>query len=295
MQIDRQIYGVIVTIIGAICWGFSGACGQYLFTHKGIGSDFLVTVRLFSAGSVMLIFCLARYGKSVFSVFSSARDTARLLIFGLIGLSLCQYSYFTSIQYSNAGVSTTIQYTAPAFLLLVVCIMEKRRPSPVELVALALAMLGVFIIATHGSLDSLVLPAKAVFWAFLSVIGVIVYSLSPKFMSRKYPLSLNLALGMTIGGVVLGLLVRVWTLPGIHDTSGALAMASIVFIGTIAAFSLYLTGAGIIGPAKASLIACIEPVAATLFAALWLDTHIAPLDYIGLALILLCIVLLRKG
>ena len=44
----------------------------------------------------------------------------------------------------------------------------------------------------------------------------------------------------------------------------------IVFFGTIVAFILYLTGVNIIGPTKASIIACIEPVAATICAILFL-------------------------
>lgn len=29
----RKIRGVIYTLVGGTCWGFSGACGQSLFTQ----------------------------------------------------------------------------------------------------------------------------------------------------------------------------------------------------------------------------------------------------------------------
>jgi len=55
----------------------------------------------------------------------------------------------------------------------------------------------------------------------------------------------------------------------------------IVFFGTIVAFILYLTGVNIIGPTKASIIACIEPVAATICAILFLGVSFGFLDLIG--------------
>ena len=46
-------------------------------------------------------------------------------------------------------------------------------------------------------------------------------------------------------------------------------------------FILYLTGVNIIGPTKASIIACIEPVAATICAILFLGVSFGFLDLIG--------------
>ena len=32
---SKILRGTLFTIIGGICWGFFGACGQYLFTNFG--------------------------------------------------------------------------------------------------------------------------------------------------------------------------------------------------------------------------------------------------------------------
>ena len=49
----------------------------------------------------------------------------------------------------------------------------------------------------------------------------------------------------------------------------------------LGSFILYLTGVNIIGPTKASIIACIEPVAATICAILFLGVSFGFLDLIG--------------
>ena len=47
--------GVALTLIGGICWGFSGACGQFLFDNKSVTSNWLVPIRLLTAGTAVLL------------------------------------------------------------------------------------------------------------------------------------------------------------------------------------------------------------------------------------------------
>ena len=60
------------------------------------------------------------------------------------------------------------------------------------------------------------------------------------------------------------------------------------------AYSLYLKGISEIGPVKASMLASVEPVAATLFSFLWMGTHFEFIDVAGFVLILATVFLLSK-
>lgn len=55
-----------------------------------------------------------------------------------------------------------------------------------------------------------------------------------------------------------------------------------------------MSGVKIIGPARASVIAAIEPVSAAMFAYLWLQTPLVLADAAGIALILSCLLLLSR-
>lgn len=48
----RGAAGVAMTILGGCLWGFSGACGQYLFNYKDVTAKWLVPVRLMTAGAL---------------------------------------------------------------------------------------------------------------------------------------------------------------------------------------------------------------------------------------------------
>ena len=75
-----------------------------------------------------------------------------------------------------------------------------------------------------------------------------------------------------------------------------MGVAAIVVLGTALAFTLYLQGVSDIGSVKASMLACIEPVSATVISALWLHTSFTTVDIAGLALIVTAVLMLsRKG
>ncbi|MBP3224097.1 MAG: EamA family transporter [Campylobacter sp.] len=295
MKFEGQIFGIFITFLGGVLWGFSGVCGQYLFEIKGVSANWLVPLRLLCAGGVLVIYCAFSLRDSrVFAPILDANLRAQFLAFSILGLMLTQYFYFYSIELSNAAVATVIQYTAPAMILAIVCITEARLPKINEFISLILAILGVVILATHGDLGSLVISQKALIFCLLSAACVCVYNLAPKKLNQKYPVVLNLGWGMVLGGVVLGVVLGVWNLAGVSDTSGVLAFLGVVFFGTVLAFSFYMVGVKLIGAPKASLIAAIEPVSAAFFAHFWLGTKFVFLDFVGFVLILSCIFLLAK-
>ncbi len=86
-------------------------------------------------------------------------------------MMLCQYSYFTTIQHSNAGTATVLQYTGPAMILAYLCLRARRRPKMYELAALCCAMIGTFIMATHGNIHSLAIPPAALFWGMVAAVA----------------------------------------------------------------------------------------------------------------------------
>lgn len=290
-----ELFGILITLLGGILWGFSGVCGQYLFDVKGVSADWLVPYRLLIAGGVLIVFCAIRQPSLAFAPLRDKALHASLLIYAVLGLMMTQYSYFYAIELSsNAAVATVIQYTAPAMILTVICVREHRLPRANELISLVLASLGVVLLATRGDLGRLVISAEALFWCFVSAVCVCIYNLSPAKLNAKYPVVLNLGWGMVIGGLVLAAFMRVWGLEGVSDASGYAALLAVIFFGTICAFSFYMIGVKMIGASKASLVACIEPVSAAVFGHFWLGTQFVFLDFVGFVLIMSCIVLLSK-
>lgn len=296
MTVNKSLgRGSVFTISGGVLWGISGTCGQYLLQVKGLASDWLVPVRLLCAGLLLLFFCFLKQGKQIFAPYKDGKDTRDLLIFGMVGMSMCQYTYFTAIGYSNAGTATVLQYIGPVLIMLYVSARAGKIPEKHELLAAALAMAGTFLLATHGKPGSLAISDQALFWGLCSAAALAVYTTQPGRLLKKYGSMVIAAWGMLIGGILLSLIFRPWEKTVPLDPAAAAFMGIIILFGTVIAFACYLEGVNCVGPKKGSLLASVEPVSATVFSVLFMGVNFGFMDLFGFVCIISTVFLLTSG
>lgn len=284
--------GSLMAAAGAVCWGFSGCCGQFLFEEKGVQAPWLVTMRLVIAGLVLIINGFFLNGRDNLRIFHSRSDRMHLVLFGLAGITFCQFSYFMAVQSSNAGTATVLQYLSPVLILLWLCIREMRLPGGMELLAILLSLTGVFLIGTHGNLSGLQLSKEGLFWGLMAAVAAVIYTVLPGTLVNRYGICQVLGFGMLMGGVALSIFVQPWRISLVWDGAAAAALFGVILVGTALAFGLYLKGVSLIGPLKGSLISGLEPVSSILISVFWLGTAFTVLDFLGFALILAAVAIL---
>ena len=263
----QSLRGTIYALIAGICWGFSGTVGQFLFSHTAIDSGWLTTVRLLVSGLILLVMAAIQRPQSVTDVWKNRRDALQLVFFGIAGLMAVQYCYMEAIFYSDSGTATAVQYTGEAMLLVYTCITARRLPKLREFFGLVLSPAGLF-------------------WGLTAAVALMIYTASPCRLIEKYGSISITAQGMLIGGLALGLLLRIWNIPGAYTPEALAGIAAIVLIGTVLGFTIYLQATVLIGPLKAGLIAAVETVSAPFFSRVWLKTPFQPVDYLGFLCIL---------
>jgi hypothetical protein len=273
--------GMLSTFVGGTLWGVNGVMGNYLFLNKNVTTPWLIPYRLILAGFLLLGYLYYKKGSKIFDILKNPKDLLQIVLFGLIGMLGTQYTYFSAIQFSNAAIATVLTYFGPTLVLIYMCLREKRKPLKYEIVSICLSSFGVFLLATHGDITSLQISFKALVWGILSALSVVFYTVQPESLLKKYGASIVVAWGMMIGGIFITFVTKPWNISVTFDFVTFLVLMLIIVFGTIIAFILYLTGVNIIGPTKASIIACIEPVAATICAILFLGVRFDFLDLIG--------------
>ena len=278
--------GMLSTFVGGTLWGINGVMGNYLFLNKNVTTPWLIPYRLILAGFLLLGYLYYKKGSKIFDILKNPKDLVQIVLFGFIGMLGTQYTYFSAIQFSNAAIATVLTYFGPTLVLIYMCLREKRKPLKYEIVSICLSSFGVFLLATHGDITSLQISFKALIWGILSALSVVFYTVQPESLLKKYGASIVVAWGMMIGGIFIAFVTKPWNISVTFDFVTFLVLMLIIVFGTIIAFILYLTGVNIIGPTKASIIACIEPVAATICAILFLGVTFDFLDVIGF----LCII-----
>lgn len=292
MKQNTAVRGTLCALLGGVCWGFSGTMGQYLFSAKGLETAWVTTARMLLAGVLLLGVLAARQPKEVTRVWRVGKDARRLVLFAALGLIPCQFTYLECIAYSNSATGTALNYLGQMMILFYVCLTTRRLPTRWEITALLLAMLGVFFLATHGNIHTLVLSPQALFWGLLGAAMVVVYSALPRPLLAVYGSPAVTGWGMLVGGVVLFFLSRFWQQQVALDWQTVAGVLLIGVVGTAMAFTLYLQGVRDIGPVKTSLLSCAELVTAGILTCLWLKTPLVLQDFVGMALILGMVVFL---
>ncbi len=291
----RFLRGTILTITGALAWAFSGSCGQYIFSNSGMEPGALASVRMLGAGLILFVISLLTRRKKTFLVWRHPKDAVRLIAFALAGIMFSQYAYLSAIRYSNSGTATVFQNTGIILVMIVTCLLARRLPRKREGFAVVFTLIGIYLLATGGRPGNLVISPNALTWGLVAAVAVTIYTILPGGLLDRWGTPVINGFAMLMGGTVMALGFRIWEKDWHYSVPVILAILAMVIFGTVVSFSFYLQGVADIGPIKASMLACIEPVATTVISAIWMGTRFTPIDIVGFVLIIGSCLLVSLG
>ena len=287
-----EIIGIILTLLGATLWGVSGTSVQFVGNFRNMNLEWLLTMRLITAGLLTVLYGWIRQGSAIFNVFRNWRDTLGLVIFGVFGMALCQYTYFRSIVIAGAGIATVLQYLAPSMIIIYLLVRYGKRPSTGEIISVILALAGTICLMGNNGFSFESFRSDVLFWGLLSAVGVAVYSVSPVRLLATYGTIPIVGFGMLLSGLVAAVLFQqphsyatwdVWTVVGCFN---------VVFLGTIVSFNAYLEGVKRIGAVSGSILSSIEPISAAFFGWALLGNQFNWVGILGMTMIIATVIII---
>ncbi len=285
MNRKNKRIGFMLAVWTGILWGASSPVAQYLFETKGLESSWLTPYRLLASGILLLAFSAVRK-QDVLGVWKEKAAALRLVVFGIAGMMGMQYSFFAAVQATDAGTATFFQYLNPAMLIIYYAARDRKMPGKKELLAVCCAVSGIFLIATHGNWHSLNVSPEGIALGFLTALTTCFYAVLPIPLLKKYPAESVCAWAMIIGGITLAAVRQPWRMDVTVDITVVIAFLAIVILGTILPFCFYLSALTKIGAVYTGLMTSVEPVTATVLAAIFLGTAFARIDIVGFVLVL---------
>ncbi|MFB8426960.1 DMT family transporter [Priestia megaterium] len=292
---QSKVKGFSLVIIAATLWGISGPVAQYLFEQHSFSPEWLVVVRLLMSGILLLGLAYRKEKFKVWGIWRDKNDRLSLLLFSILGILAVQYTFFAAIKNGNAATATVLQYLAPVIITGYLAIRSKRFPSVKEITALLLAIAGTFLLITHGNIHSLSISGLTVFWGLSSALALAFYTLQPHRILQKWGSTIVIGWGMLIGGVAFSPIHFPWIYHGSWSIPIYLSLFFIIIFGTLIAFFCYLESLKYISASQSSLLACLEPLSATLLSVAWLNVSFGFMEWIGTFCILCTIVLLSAS
>ena len=122
-----EVIGVLLTLLGAILWGVSGASVQFLSNFRDMNLEWLVTMRLITAGLLTVIYAWFKYGNAIFDVFRNLKDIVGLS-FWRIWVWPCANIHTLIIALAGAGIATVLQNLAPSMIIIYMLARYGKRP-----------------------------------------------------------------------------------------------------------------------------------------------------------------------
>ncbi|WP_456155970.1 DMT family transporter [Veillonella sp.] len=287
-----EIIGIILTLLGATLWGVSGTSVQFIGNFRSMNLEWLLTMRLITAGLLTVSYGWIRQGNAIFNVFRNWRDTFGLVVFGVFGMALCQYTYFRSIVIAGAGIATVLQYLAPSMIIIYMLMRYGKQPSRGEIISVILALVGTICLMGNNGFSFESFRGDVLFWGLLSAVGVAVYSVSPVRLLASYGTIPIVGFGMLLSGLVAAVLFQqphsyatwdIWTVVGCFN---------VVFLGTIVSFNAYLEGVKRIGAVSGSILSSIEPISAAFFGWALLGNQFNWIGILGMAMIIATVIII---
>lgn len=280
--------------MAGIFWASSGVAVQDFFAHSTKTAMELTNIRMCTAGALLIVIA-ARRKRFWLSLGLLNRYPGLWLdvaIYGVIGVMFMQFTYFQAISIGGAAATTVITYACPAMVVMWESFYHKRLPKRGEVIAVVLAMSGVFLLVTGGNPTKLLVPIGCVIWSLLSGAAFAFSAIFPKHLfAKKIDPYFLTGVGMFIGGLSTFALIdeRNW-LPFL-SSDVLFDVSWIIIFGTVAAFLSFNAGLKFLTPEEAAITATTEPAASVIISWLVFGTAFGFVESVGIILVMLAIVM----
>jgi len=280
------ILGALSTAVGGAFWGFSGTAASYLFKLYHVDVLWLMSSRQLLAGALFMLIAVTFDRKRLVALWTTPAHRRELLVFAALGLLLNQFAYLATVQVTNPGTATVMQCLQLLVIMAYSCIRARRKPRRREVIGVALALGGTFLIATGGDPSRLSIPPIGLALGLLTACAAALMAILPVRILPAYGSTVVTGSAMFTSGLATSAVVRPWASIPTLDTHGWIAFAVLIIVGSLLAYLLYMQGVKDIGSMRAGLIGTIEPISATITSAIMVGTVFTPTDLTGFAMII---------
>jgi len=230
-------------------------------------------------------------GKNIFGIWQHKLWGRQLIVFGIVGMLGVQFAFVAAIHESNAVLATLLQFLAPIFVVAHVSLSLKKWPPKYQVIGIIGTLMGLFLLLTNASFNSLLISPKALLWGVAVGLTFAFYTLYPARLMREWNVLLVVGWGMLIGGLTLGIVSRVWLSDQwtvFTNFKTLLLMFALIFFGTVA-FILFLSSMKYITAVETSILSSIEPLTAMIISVIVFGTSLGFWQLIGVFVMLVCV------
>lgn len=292
----KRTVGIVMAVTSALAFSSSGPLVKPLL-EAGWSLSAALVVRMGLAGLILspaLVRAMCRERSFL------RRHWRSLVAFGLVPVAGCQLLFFSAMQRMPVAVALLIQYLAPVLLVGFVWLRTRRAPSRLVILGSIIAIVGlVLVVDISGARFDLV----GTLLALGAAVTVCVYFVMSERTGDDLPPLALASGGLLVGAAFMALLAATGALPiaapavtvafrGV-EVPGILPILWVGAVGTTLGYALGVMAVPRVGSRLASFIGLSEVLFALGFAWLLLGERPGPIQFVGGAVLLVGVVLVR--
>ena len=289
-EMKKSPRGAYASILAAAAlWGIIGVWNRNLMA-AGLSPTGIVVVRNFG-GMLLLLAVFAVKDRGVFHV---RREHLKYFFgTGIISVVLFTSCYFSCQKICSLAVASILLYTAPSFVVILSAILWKEPVTKKKLLALALTLVGCACVC--GVFDG---GLTVTFTGILLGLGAgffyALYSVFGRYALAHYSSMTVTVWTFIFAGPASLVMLRPAEMRAVFTAPSAwLLAAGLVVFSTVAPYILYTRGLARVESGKASIMASLEPVVATLAGVLIFGEPMGLLTLLGILCVLAGVYILR--
>ncbi|GAB3163031.1 DMT family transporter [Telluribacter humicola] len=276
----------------AFLWGMIGLFVSQLY-DLGFTTNQVVAVRALSAAAFLGLYTLLTNWRLLKIKLS---DSKYFVGTGIISIVLFNWCMFSAIRETSISVATILLYTAPAFVTILSRFLFNEVITTRKVLALVTTLAGCgMVVGIGGSATDHPVSLYGILLGLGSGFFYALYSVFGKYALQKYD-SLTVTLYTFVFAAVaitpfsdIQQVVR-----QLHQTETWLYIAGLCLFSTTLAYLLYTKGLQVIESSRASIVATIEPVVASLIGVLVFREVVSIGQYLGIGLVLAAVVIVQE-
>lgn len=273
----------LCAVASGLMWGLSSVFPRILSRNGFAMTDVLIVSRAISA--VLFALIVLKRDRTQFKV--KPKELLYLIGLGLMGVMLCNYTYYEAMARMSIGVATVLEYTGPGWTVLMATLIFREKITRKKAVVVLMVFIGSALVSGLGK-DSLITPLGFLFGIASGFFGGLnsiflrasLNQRSDTFSVNFYGCLFAALSAMAVWGVSSP--VAAVTASG---SNFALALIYSIF-GSVAPSMLYAYAITGVGAGSASLLCSSTPVIAVLMSCLMFREPMSLMSGIGVVIVL---------
>jgi len=279
-------------MIGASLWGIIGIFVTYLY-ELGFTPTQVVAIRAISAAIFLVIYVFC---KNYTLLKIHITDSKYFVGTGIVSIVFFNWCLFNAIQETSISIAAILLYTAPAFVTILSSVLFKEALTSRKVIALIVTLVGCSLVIGIFPSSNETISFIGFLFGLGSGLFYALYTIFGKFALKKYDSLTVTVYTFIFAAVAITPFSNLFQSITLFSTTKVwISVIGLGLFSTMLAYIMYTKGLQYVESSRASIIATVEPVVASILSFIIFQEKLVFWQYIGILMVITAVIIVQES